>query len=146
MDIQIPIDVAQNQNKTVGSKVVAGTYVNVGLSSGPKPTDNNQQNNNDNNNNQQQNNKPQDTTQTNQCTSTEQHTLKIEKDWIMGGSAQATINTLTEKLKERYPNITFKFETTKECYLSAGYIAENSPITNRSTVNDCQEYTIFICE
>ncbi len=132
-----PYDIAQNQNKVEGAQVVSGTYVSIGLSSGPKPAENNQPNND----------KPQENPPTNQCTSTEQHRLKIEKDWIMGGSAQATINTLTQKLKEKYPNVKFDFGKDS-CNLPAGYISEKSPITNNSTIKDCQDkaYTIIVCE
>lgn len=122
-----PNGIAQNQNKNAGAEVVAGTYVSIGLSSGPAPT----------------NNDPQPPA--NQCTSNTTHRLRIQQDWVTGGSAQATINTLQQKLSANYPNVIFHFKT-KPGNLPSGFIHEESEYTNNSQIQDCNEYTIIINE
>lgn len=122
-----PYDIAQNQNKNAGSEVVSGTYVSIGLSSGPKP---------------KEEPKP-DSTPT--CDSSETRPLIIQQNWITGGSANATINTLKTQLASRYPKVTFKFEI-KEGNRTPGLIHEDSPTTNKTMIQDCKEYTIIINE
>lgn len=122
-----PVNIAQNQNKNAGNEVVSGTYVSIGLSSGPAPVNNNPE------------------PPANQCTSNTTHRLRIQQDWVTGGSAQATINTLQEKLSANYPNIKFYFKT-KPGNLPSGFIHEESEYTNNSQIQDCNEYTILINE
>ena len=122
-----PYDIAQNQNKNAGSEVVSGTYVSIGLSSGPKP---------------KEEPKP-DPTLT--CDSSETRPLIIQQSWVTGGSANATINTLKAQLASRYPKVTFKIEI-KEGNRTPGLIHEDSPTTNKTMIQDCKEYTIIINE
>ena len=110
------------QTMSSGSEVAEYTSMTLYISSGPEPEP-----------------EPVYT-----CTSTETHTLIIQPAWV-GGSANATIATLREKLSSKYPNVTFYF-TTRAGNRSSGYIHSDSPITSGSTIQDCQEYTIIINE
>lgn len=116
-------DTVISQNKKANSQVIRGTYVKLALSNGTSGNNSN----------------------TNTCTSTESRAIVIQANWVTGGSANATISTLKTKLAEKYPKVTFNF-VTKAGNKPSGYIHEDSPITNGSTVQDCKTYTIIINE
>lgn len=119
-------DIAIAQNKRSGSEVIKGTPVRIGLSNGTSE-------NNGNNGN------------TNTCTGNNTYTLIIQPSWVTGGNANTTINTLKSKFASKYPNVKFNFQT-KAGNNPSGYIHESSPITNGSTIKDCNTYTIIITE
>lgn len=109
-----------SQSIVAGSTVAEGTGITIYLSKGTEP-------------------KP--IVQT--CSSTETHTLRIQQNWVTGGTADSTISTLKAQFNEKYPLVTFNF-VKKDGNLRSGFIHVDSPISNNSTVQDCKTYTIII--
>ena len=116
----ISSDHVVSQSLSAGSTVAEKTGITIYLSKGPEP-------------------KPTVPV----CSSTATHTLIIQPNWITGGTAEATVSTLKSKFSESYPLVTFKFEI-KEGNDPSGFIHIDSPINNRSQIQDCKTYTIII--
>ncbi len=113
-------DYVVSQSLSSGSTVAEGTGITIYLSKGSEP-------------------KPVVPT----CDSTATHTLRIQQNWVTGGTADSTISTLKAQFKEKYPLVTFNF-VKKDGNLRSGFIHVDSPISNNSTVQDCKTYTIII--
>ncbi len=128
--------VAMDQSKEAGSKVAKGSSIDITISNGKRPTGGNSGNSGGNSGG---NNEPAPPS----CTGDGTYTLVLQPSWVTGGSANATISTLRSKLSSKYPKITFNF-VTRDGNQPAGYIHEDSPITNGSTIKDCNTYTIII--
>lgn len=129
--------VAMDQSKEAGSKVAKGSSIDITLSNGKRPSGGNSGNSGSGNSGGNEEPAPPS------CTGDATYTLVLQPSWVTGGSVNATISTLRSKLSSRYPKITFNF-VTRDGNQPAGYIHEDSPITNGSTIKDCNTYTIII--
>lgn len=117
-----PYDIAQNQNKNAGSEVVSGTYVSIGLSSGPKP---------------KEEPKP-DPTPT--CDKSKTTTV-----WITPGNDG---NQTQNILSKQYPQIKWKFDPVKKCPngdSTSGAVCNANEIDGKN-LNSCDTYTVTIVE
>ena len=117
-----PYDIAQNQNKNAGSEVVSGTYVSIGLSSGPKP---------------KEDPKP-DPTPT--CDKSKTTTI-----WITPGNDG---NQTQNILSKQYPQIKWKFDPVKKCPngdSTSGAVCNANEIDGKN-LNSCDTYTVTIVE
>lgn len=117
-----PYDIAQNQNKNAGSEVVSGTYVSIGLSSGPKP---------------KEEPKP-DPTPT--CDKSKTTTV-----WITPGNDG---NQTQNILSKQYPQIKWKFDPVKKCSngdSTSGAVCNANEIDGKN-LNSCDTYTVTIVE
>lgn len=116
-----PNGIAQNQNKNAGSEVVAGTYVNIGLSSGPAPT------NTEPNNPQPPSCNKDETTQI----------------WITPGNDG---NQTKSNILKAYPNIKWNFNLVDSCSngdAGAGVVCNANEIDGKN-LNHCDTYTVTI--
>lgn len=114
-----PYNIAQNQNKNVGSEVVQGTYVSIGLSSGPKPAEEQ---------------KPEPPA----CDKSKTTTV-----WITPGNDG---NQTKIALEKQYSNIKWKFDMVDKCLngdSTAGAVCNASNIDGQA-LNSCDEYTVTI--
>lgn len=115
-----PYDIAQNQNKNAGSEVVSGTYVSIGLSSGPKP---------------KEDPKP-DPTPT--CDKSKTTTI-----WITPGNDG---NQTQNILSKQYPQIKWKFDLVDKCQSgdsTSGAVCNANEIDGKN-LNSCDTYTVTI--
>lgn len=116
-----PNGVAQNQNKNAGTEVVSGTYVNIGLSSGPAPT----------------NPKPNDP-QPPTCNKND--TTQI---WITPGNDG---NQTKDMLQRQYSDIKWNFNMVDQCPsgdTTSGAVCNASEIDGNK-LNKCDTYTVTI--
>lgn len=114
-----PYNIAQNQNKNVGSEVVQGTYVSIGLSSGPKPAE-------------------EQKTEPPACDKSKTTTV-----WITPGNDG---NQTKIALEKQYSNIKWKFDMVDKCLngdSTAGAVCNASSIDGQA-LNSCDEYTVTI--
>ena len=118
-----------SQSMSSGSEVAENTSITLYISSGPEPT--------------KPTSAPTPTPVV--CSSTETHQLFMQQSWIVPGSANSTIATLKEKLKAKYPQVSFVFQT-KASNEASGLIHDDSPTKLGSTIQDCKTYTIIINE
>lgn len=112
-----PNGIAQNQNKNAGAEVVAGTYVSIGLSSGPAPA-----------------NDPQPPA----CNKNE--TTQI---WITPGNDG---NQTKSNILNAYPNIKWNFNLVDSCSngdAGAGVVCNANEIDGKN-LNHCDTYTVTI--
>lgn len=117
-----PYDIAQNQNKNAGSEVVSGTYVSIGLSSGPKP---------------KEEPKP-DPTPT--CDKSKTTTV-----WITPGNDG---NQTQNILSKQYPQIKWNFNLVDKCQSgdsTSGAVCNANEIDGKN-LNSCDTYTVTIVE
>ena len=117
-----PANVAQNQNKNAGSQVVRGTYVSIGLSSGPKPVEQP---------------KPVDPPKP---TCDKSITTTV---WITPGNDGSQTKANLEK---QYKNIKWNFNIVDKCQngdTTAGAVCNASNIDGQS-LNYCDTYTVTI--
>ena len=115
-----PYDIAQNQNKNAGSEVVSGTYVSIGLSSGPKP---------------KEEPKP-DPTPT--CDKSKTTTV-----WITPGNDG---NQTQNILSKQYPQIKWNFNLVDKCQSgdsTSGAVCNANEIDGKN-LNSCDAYTVTI--
>ena len=115
-----PYDIAQNQNKNAGSEVVSGTYVSIGLSSGPKP---------------EEDPKP-DPTPT--CDKSKTTTI-----WITPGNDG---NQTQNILSKQYPQIKWNFNLVDKCQSgdsTSGAVCNANEIDGKN-LNSCDTYTVTI--
>lgn len=115
-----PYDIAQNQNKNAGSEVVSGTYVSIGLSSGPKP---------------KEDPKP-DPTPT--CDKSKTTTI-----WITPGNDG---NQTQNILSKQYPQIKWNFNLVDKCQSgdsTSGAVCNANEIDGKN-LNSCDTYTVTI--
>lgn len=115
-----PYDIAQNQNKNAGSEVVSGTYVSIGLSSGPKP---------------KEEPKP-DPTPT--CDKSKTTTI-----WITPGNDG---NQTQNILSKQYPQIKWNFNLVDKCQSgdsTSGAVCNANEIDGKN-LNSCDTYTVTI--
>ena len=145
-------NIVTGQNKRAGSEVIAGTNIVLYVSNGQAPSSNSSGSSNNNTpswsgGNSGGGNTPTTPSQpeTPSCTSTQQHQLIIQPNWIQGGSYSSTISTLQKYLPSKYPNVTFVFKH-KAGNDRPGFIHADSPYTNGSTITDCTTVTIIINE
>ncbi len=113
-----PVNIAQNQNKNAGNEVVSGTYVSIGLSSGPAPV----------------NNDPQPPA----CNKNE--TTQI---WITPGNDG---NQTKSNILKAYPNIKWNFNLVDSCSngdSGAGVVCNANDIDGKN-LNYCDTYTVTI--
>lgn len=111
-----PVDIAQNQNKNAGNEVVSGTYVSIGLSSGPAPV----------------------TPQPPSCNKNE--TTQI---WITPGNDG---NQTKSNILKAYPNIKWNFNLVDNCSngdSGAGVVCNANEIDGKN-LNHCDTYTVTI--
>lgn len=116
-----PVNIAKEQNKNAGSEVVAGTYVNIGLSNGPAPTNTEPTN-------------PQPPS----CNKNE--TTQI---WITPGNDG---NQTKSNILKAYPNIKWNFNLVDSCSngdAGAGVVCNASEIDGKN-LNHCDTYTVTI--
>lgn len=116
-----PYNIAQNQNKNAGNEVVQGTYVSIGLSSGPKPAD-----------------EPNPEPPTPTCDKT-----KTKLVYITTGNDGSQTKTLVEK---QHPEIHWNFNMVDKCPngdSTAGAVCNASSIDGQN-LNLCDTYTITI--
>ncbi len=115
-----PYDIAQNQNKNAGSEVVSGTYVSIGLSSGPKP---------------KEDPKP-DPTPT--CDKSKTTTV-----WITPGNDG---NQTKNILSKQYSQIKWNFNLVDKCQSgdsTSGAVCNANEIDGKN-LNSCDTYTVTI--
>ncbi len=115
-----PYDIAQNQNKNAGSEVVSGTYVSIGLSSGPKP---------------KEDPKP-DPTPT--CDKSKTTTV-----WITPGNDG---NQTQNILSKQYSQIKWNFNLVDKCQSgdsTSGAVCNANEIDGKN-LNSCDTYTVTI--
>lgn len=115
-----PYDIAQNQNKNAGSEVVSGTYVSIGLSSGPKP---------------KEEPKP-DPTPT--CDKSKTTTI-----WITPGNDG---NQTQNILSKQYSQIKWNFNLVDKCQSgdsTSGAVCNANEIDGKN-LNSCDTYTVTI--
>lgn len=115
-----PYDIAQNQNKNAGSEVVSGTYVSIGLSSGPKP---------------KEEPKP-DPTPT--CDKSKTTTI-----WITPGNDG---NQTQNILSKQYPQIKWNFNLVDKCQSgdsTSGAVCNANEIDGKN-LNSCDTYIVTI--
>jgi len=115
-----PYDIAQNQNKNAGSEVVSGTYVNIGLSSGPKPEED----------------PVVDPTPT--CDKS-----KTTKIWITTGNDG---NQTKNIIAKQYPDIKWNFDLVDKCAngdSTSGAVCNANEI-DENYLNSCDTYTVTI--
>lgn len=115
-----PYDIAQNQNKNAGSEVVSGTYVSIGLSSGPKP---------------KEEPKP-DPTPT--CDKSKTTTV-----WITPGNDG---NQTQNILSKQYSQIKWNFNLVDKCQSgdsTSGAVCNANEIDGKN-LNSCDAYTVTI--
>lgn len=115
-----PYDIAQNQNKNAGSEVVSGTYVSIGLSSGPKP---------------KEDPKP-DPTPT--CDKSKTTTI-----WITPGNDG---NQTQNILSKQYPQIKWNFNLVDKCQSgdsTSGAVCNANEIDGKN-LNSCDTYIVTI--
>lgn len=115
-----PYDIAQNQNKNAGSEVVSGTYVSIGLSSGPKP---------------KEEPKP-DPTPT--CDKSKTTTV-----WITPGNDG---NQTQNILSKQYTQIKWNFNLVDKCQSgdsTSGAVCNANEIDGKN-LNSCDAYTVTI--
>ena len=105
-------DIAKSQNVKAKTVVMSGTYVSIGLSSGPAKT----------------------------------YSIYIQDGWFTKGNADATINTLKQKLSVECPGVIFKFEKrSSNTGANAGYIHESSPTRGgQNSFTQGKTYTFYI--
>lgn len=111
-----PVNIAQNQNKNADSEVVTGTYVSIGLSSGPAPV----------------------TPQPPSCNRNE--TTQI---WITPGNDG---NQTKSNILKAYPNIKWNFNLVDNCSngdSGAGVVCNANEIDGKN-LNHCDTYTVTI--
>lgn len=111
-----PVNIAQNQNKNAGNEVVSGTYVSIGLSSGPTPV----------------------TPQPPSCNKNE--TTQI---WITPGNDG---NQTKSNILKAYPNIKWNFNLVDNCSngdSGAGVVCNANEIDGKN-LNHCDTYTVTI--
>lgn len=111
-----PVNIAQNQNKNAGNEVVSGTYVSIGLSSGPAPV----------------------TPQPPSCNKNE--TTQI---WITPGNDG---NQTKSNILKAYPNIKWNFNLVDNCSngdSGAGVVCNANEIDGKN-LNHCDTYTVTI--
>ncbi len=111
-----PVNIAQNQNKNAGNEVVAGTYISIGLSSGPAPV----------------------TPKPPTCNKNE--TTQI---WITPGNDG---NQTKSNILKAYPNIKWNFNLVDNCSngdAGAGVVCNASEIDGKN-LNYCDTYTVTI--
>lgn len=111
-----PVNIAQNQNKNANSEVVTGTYVSIGLSSGPAPV----------------------TPQPPSCNRNE--TTQI---WITPGNDG---NQTKSNILKAYPNIKWNFNLVDNCSngdSGAGVVCNANEIDGKN-LNHCDTYTVTI--
>ncbi|MCI9434888.1 MAG: PASTA domain-containing protein [Bacilli bacterium] len=111
-----PVNIAQNQNKNANSEVVTGTYVSIGLSSGPAPV----------------------TPQPPSCNKNE--TTQI---WITPGNDG---NQTKSNILKAYPNIKWNFNLVDNCSngdSGAGVVCNANEIDGKN-LNHCDTYTVTI--
>lgn len=112
-----PVDIAQNQNKNVGAEVVSGTYVSIGLSSGPAPANDPEPPSCDKNN--------------------------TEQIWITPGNDG---NQTKSNILNAYPDIKWNFNLVDSCSngdSGAGVVCNASEIDGKN-LNYCDTYTVTI--
>lgn len=117
-----PYDVAQNQNKNAGNKVVSGTYVNIGLSSGPKPEE-------------KPNNNPEPKPQCDK-----NNTIYIGLQPGNDG------NQTKSNISRAYPNIKWNFNMVDSCPNGSSVPGEvcNAREIDDKYLNYCDTYTVTI--
>lgn len=117
-----PANIAQNQNKNQGVQVVQGTYVSIGLSSGPKPAE------------QPKPVEPPKPT----CDKSKTTTV-----WITPGNDGNQTKTIMQKA---YSNIKWNFNMVDNCGngdTASGTVCNSNEIDGKA-LNSCDTYTITI--
>lgn len=74
------------------------------------------------------------------------YTFDYQEAWLKIGDANGTINYLTTKFKEIYPDIKFTFIKKADNSRQAGLIHESSPTNKGSNITQGNTYTIYIIE
>lgn len=115
-----PYDIAQNQNKNAGREVVSGTYVSIGLSSGPKPKEEPKPN------------------PTPTCDKSKTTTV-----WITPGNDG---NQTQNILSKQYTQIKWNFNLVDKCQSgdsTSGAVCNANEIDGKN-LNSCDAYTVTI--